>query len=86
MTVAELIEKLQAFDVSKEVELEVTDDYRSRYLEMTDDDIRFDDYEDAVIIDGTTLSPWWVYFTEATWANSHLFQSKEVLWEEDLEL
>lgn len=58
MTVAELIEKLQTFDAGKEVELEVTDDYRSRYLEMTDDDIRFDDYEDAVIIDGTTLSPW----------------------------
>lgn len=58
MTVAELIEKLQAFDTGKEVELEVTDDYRSRYLEMTDDDIRFDDYEDAVIIDGTTFSPW----------------------------
>lgn len=58
MTVAELIEKLQAFDANKQVKLEVTDDYRDRCFDLKDDDLRFDECEDAVIIDGTTLSPW----------------------------
>lgn len=56
MTVADLIAKLQEFDVDKQVKMELTDDYRDRCYDMTDDDIRFDEYEDAVVFNGSTLS------------------------------
>ena len=58
MIVAELIEKLQKFGLDKQVKLEITDDYRDHRFDMTDDDIFFDDHEDAVVFDGTSLSAW----------------------------
>ena len=58
MIVAELIEKLQKFGLDKQVKLDITDDYRDRRFDMTDDDIFFDDHEDSVVIDGTSLSAW----------------------------
>ena len=58
MTVAELILKLQSFDSDKEVKLNLTDDYRDRCYDMKDDDVYFDEYEGAVVIDGSTLSVW----------------------------
>jgi len=58
MTVADLIAKLQEFDVDKQVKMELTDDYRDRCYDMTNDDIRFDEYEDAVVFNGSTLSLW----------------------------
>ncbi len=58
MTVAELISKLQSFDSDKEVKLNLTDDYRDCYYDMKEDDVYLDNYEDAVVIDGSTLSAW----------------------------
>lgn len=58
MTVAELISKLQSFDSDKEVKINRTDDYRDRCYDMNEDDIYFDDYEDAVVIDGSSLAAW----------------------------
>ena len=58
MTVSELIAKLQEFDQNKEVKMELTDDYRDSCYDIKDDDIRFDEYEDAVVFNGSTLSVW----------------------------
>ena len=55
MTVAELISKLQSFDSDKEVNINVTDDYRDRLLELDDSNVYFDRHEDVVVIDGTFL-------------------------------
>ena len=58
MTVAELISKLQTFDPDKEIKLNLTDDYRDCCYDMKEDDVYLDNYEDAVVIDGSTLSAW----------------------------
>ena len=58
MTVAELILKLQSFDSDKEVKINRTDDYRDYCYDMNEDDIYFDGYEDAVVIDGSSLAAW----------------------------
>ena len=55
MTVADLISKLKSFDSDKEVNVNVTDDYRDRLLELDDNNVYFDQYEDVVVIDGTFL-------------------------------
>lgn len=58
MTVADLIAKLQGFDADKQVKLDLTVDYRDKCYDIADGDVYFDDCEDAVVIDGTTLSMW----------------------------
>ena len=55
MIVADLISKLKSFDSDKEVNVNVTDDYRDRLLELDDNNVYFDQYEDVVVIDGTFL-------------------------------
>lgn len=58
MTVADLIAKLQEFDADKQVKIDITVDYRDRCYDIDDGDVYFNSGEDAVVIDGTTLSLW----------------------------
>ena len=38
--------------------LNLTDDYRDCCYDMKEDDVYLDNYEDTVVIDGSTLSAW----------------------------